>query len=133
MRALIDSLRTRITDTTPYLAYFGEVTGTPDYPYVLLWSSPGQLASHTLSGPPDLSDSLGVTMVATTCEGVLSVAHHVRATLRGFAPDSDQWRVEPLRQPYDSQAIQPDRDVSLPHAGHPFFAVDLYRLEGTQR
>ena len=131
MRALIDSLKARIATATPYAAYFGEVDGTPDYPYVLLWTSTGQLEQHTLAGAADLSDRLGVTMVATTSEGVLSMSKHVRAALVGFKPDSDTWSVAALREPYDSQPIDRDRDVSLPNHGYPCFAVDLYRLHGT--
>lgn len=131
MRALIDSLKARIVQHATYPAHFGEVIGTPDYPYVLLWTSTGRLESNTLAGERDLDDRLGVTMVATTAEGVLAMSSHVRNALIGFEPDSSQWRVEALRHPYDSQNIDRDRDVALPNHGYPSFAVDLYRLQGT--
>lgn len=130
MRTLIESLQARIASVTPYTAYFGEVTGTPDYPYVLLWTSTGRLDQNLLAGGRDLSDRLGVTMVATTGIGVLEVASHVRPALVGFAPVSDLWRFEEFRPPFDSQDVQYDRDVSLPNHGYPCFAVDLYRLQG---
>jgi hypothetical protein len=133
MRALIDSLKDRIAAETVYTAYFGEVTGTPDYPYVLFWTSTGQLEANTLAGNRDLSDRLGVTMVATTGEGVLSMSVRVRRALVGFAPVSDQWLVEKLRDPFDSQPIDYDKDVALPNHGYPAFAVDLYRLQGTTK
>jgi len=133
VRTLIDSLKDRVTETTPYTAYFGEVTDTPNYPYVLLWTSTGRLEANTLAGEQDLSDRLGVTMVATTGEGVLAMSKHVRSALKGFAPASAQWLVEALRSPYDSQNVDFDRDVALPNHGHPAFAVDLYRLQGTPK
>lgn len=133
MRKLIDALKAHISETTPYTAYFGEVDDTPNYPYVLLWTSTGQLEANTLAGDRDLSDRLGVTMVATTSEGVLSMSTHVRRSLVGFAPESDQWSVEELRPPFDSQPIDRDRDVALPNYGYPSFAVDLYRLQGTTK
>ena len=130
MRKLVDSLKAQISEVSTYPTYFGEVEGTPDYPYVLLWTSTGQLETNTLAGDRDLSDRLGVTMVATTGEGVLSMSTHVRRALVGFAPASDQWVVEELRPPFDSQPIDRDRDVALPNHGYPSFAVDLYRLQG---
>ena len=130
MRKLIDSLKAQISEVSTYPTYFGEVEGTPDYPYVLLWTSTGQLETNTLAGDRDLSDRLGVTMVATTGEGVLSMSTHVRRALVGFSPASDQWVVEELRPPFDSQPIDRDRDVALPNHGYPSFAVDLYRLQG---
>lgn len=133
MRTLVESVTARIEDRTPYKAYFGEVTGTPEYPYVLLWTSPGALETNTLDGVRDLSDRLGVTMVATTGLGVLNVAQHVRTALTGFTPTSGQWLMEAFRPPFDSQPVERDRDVSLPNYGYPSFAVDLYRLNGTRK
>lgn len=131
MRTLIDSLINQIEAETPYEAHFGEVVGTPDYPYVLLWTSTGRLEQHTLGGDRDLTDRLGVTMVATASTGVLSMAPHVRRALKGFTPDSGQWVMQPLGDPYDSQNVDRDRDVSLPNHGYPAYAVDLYYLDGT--
>jgi|SRR5690625_3781794 len=133
MRALIDSLIERVQSETPYKAYFGEVTGTPQYPYVLLWTSTGKLEQNTLACEHDLSDRLGVTMVATTSQGVLSMSSHVRRALTGYQPESETWLVETLRPPYDSQPIERDRDVNIPNHGYPSYAVDLYRLAGTTR
>lgn len=133
MRQIIESLQARIADETPYTAYFGDVPEAPGYPYVLLWTSAGAVESNVLGGVRDLAEPLGVTMVATTSIGVLSASRHVRAALVGFAPASATWRVEALRPPYDSRAVQVDRDVILPGSGgsgHPAFAVDMYDLAG---
>ena len=134
MRQIIESLQARIADETPYTAYFGDVPEAPGYPYVLLWTSAGAVESNVLGGVRDLAEPLGVTMVATTSIGVLAASRHVRAALVGFAPESTLWRVEALRLPYDSRAVQVDRDVILPGSGgsgHPAFAVDMYDLAGT--
>lgn len=134
MRRIIESLQARIADRTPYTAYFGDADEAPDYPYVLLWTSAGALESNVLGGVRDLAEPLGVTMVATTPIGALAMGPHVREVLVGFAPASTLWRVEALRPPYESRAVQTDRDVTLPGSGgsgHPAFAVDLYDLAGT--
>lgn len=131
MRSIIESLQARISDRTPYTAYFGNVPEAPDYPYVLLWTSAGALESNVLGGLRDLAEPLGVTMVATTPIGTLAMGPHVRDALVGFAPTSATWRVEALRPPYDSRTVQLDRDVILPGRGHPAFAVDMYDLSGT--
>jgi len=131
VRQIIESLQARIADRTPYTAYFGDVPEAPTYPYVLLWTSAGSLESNVLGGVRDLAEPLGVTMVATTPIGTLAMGPHVRDALVGFAPATSAWRVEALRPPYDSRAVQLDRDVILPGRGHPAFAVDLYDLTGT--
>lgn len=133
MKTLIDSLKGHLQEQTGFDVYFGEVTGTPEYPYVLLWTSTGRLEQNTLAGDHDLSDRLGVTMVATTPNNVLTLSSYVRPALKGFTPDSQQWLMEAFRPPFDSQPITSDRDVALPNHGYPFFAVDLYRLNGTPK
>ena len=131
MRQVIEALKARISDRTPYTAYFGNADEAPDYPYVLLWCSPGALEVNVLGGVRDLAEPLGVTMVATTPIGALAMGPHVREAVVGFAPATSTWRVEALRPPYDSRAVQLDRDVILPGRGHPAFAVDMYDLAGT--
>lgn len=134
MKRLIDSLRSHITGQVGCGAYFIEVDDEqPAYPYVLLWTTVGSLESNTLDGSRDLWDRLGVTMVHTTSNNVLVLAQKVRAALTGFTPQSDTWRIEELRPPFDSQPIDRDRDVSIPGVGYPSFAVDLYRLAGTAK
>jgi len=133
MRQVVESLMQRVTDEAEYPCYFNEVEETPQYPYVLLWCTPGALDSVTLSGVSDLDESLGVTMVATSSIGVLAMASWVRQALYGFRPAADGWHMSPLSDPYDSRSIQVDRDVSLPGSGFPSFAVDLYSLAGTRR
>lgn len=131
MRQIIESLQARISDRTPYTAYFGNVPEAPTYPYVLLWSSAGGLETNVLGGVRDLAEPLGVTMVATTPIGTLAMGPHVRDAIVGFVPTSHLWRVDDFRPPYDSRTVQLDRDVILPGRGHPAFAVDMYDLTGT--
>ena len=132
MKRLIDSLRSHIAAEVGCGTYFTEVDDEqPTFPYVLLWTTAGSLESNTLDGSRDLWDRLGVTMVHTTANNVLVLSQKVRTALTGFTPRSDTWLVEELRPPFDSQPIDRDRDVAVPGVGHPFFAVDLYRLAGT--
>ena len=102
----------------------------PSYPYVLLWTSSGSLMQNTLAGDADLADRLGVTMVHTTANNVLTLAPRVRAALVGFTPDSATWRMEYLREPYDSRPVEYNRDVAIPGHGYPHWAVDMYYLNG---
>lgn len=132
MKTLIESIEARIA-SEGYQTYFVHVPDTPVYPYVMLWTGSGQLEPETLAGGRDLRDSLGVTMVSTFALGVLEMSKIVREALIGFRPVSESWNVAAMREPYDSQTVQPDRDVSLPGKGYPFFGVDLYELDGTPK
>ena len=133
MKALVDSLKARILAETGATAHFVTVDKAPSYPYVLLWTSTGQLEQNTLGGDTDLSDRLGVTMVHTTANNVLVFAPMVRAALVGWTPTSDTWAMEWFREPYDSRPVAVDSDVALPHVGTPHFAVDMYHLSGTTK
>lgn len=132
MRQVIASIEAQI-QAAGYPTHFGEVEQAPTLPYVLLWTSPGLLVDGALDGVRDLHDRLGVTMVATASRLVLDMAPLVRAALVGFMPESDAWLMQELRDPFDSQAVQIDRDVDFPKTGYRFFAVDLYRLDGTRK
>lgn len=132
MKTLIESIEARLA-SEGYGTYFVSVPDAPAYPYVLLWTGSGRLEASTLAGTRDLRDSLGVTMVSTFALGVLEMSKIVRDALVGFAPASDAWDVAEFREPYDSQVVQPDRDVALPGSGYPFYAVDLYALDGTPK
>lgn len=133
MREVVEALMGRVRDEAEYPCYFSQVEETPKYPYVLLWTSAGGLDTTLLSDDRDLSDRLGVTMVATSGVGVLAMAGYVREALVGFVPSSDRWRVDAMRPPFDSREVTVDRDVALPGTGDPCFAVDLYDLTGTRR
>jgi len=132
VKTLIESIKARL-EAEGYGTYFINVPDAPKYPYVLLWTGSGQLEVGPMDGTRDLRDTLGVTMVSTFALGVLEMSKIVRAALVGFAPASDTWSVAEFREPYDSQDIQPDKDVSLPEKGYPFFGVDLYALDGTPK
>jgi hypothetical protein len=109
--------------------YFADATGATDYPYVLLWASPGLLKAAEVDGvQDDLDELLGVTMVAATTDAVLSAVPKVRGCLLGKSPQVEGRFVQALRLE-DSQAVQPDRDVTIGQTNrHPSFAVDMLRL-----
>lgn len=130
MKALVQSVTDRLI-SAGLTAYWLEVPDKPAYPYVLLWSSGGNLATVTVCAERDhLSDRLGVTCVSQSALGVLDVVRRTRAALTGWSPASGSWHVQPLVV-VDSQQAQVDRDVVLPNTNrHPSYAVDLYRLLG---
>lgn len=135
MRAAIQSIQAKLAAGDAHggiTSYFIDVPPEADiaYPYVLLWVGSGDPDYVTLSGIQDLRDSLGVTMVATLPESCLDYSRRVRGLLKGFRPESDTWLVNELKV-FDSQTIQPDRDVTLPGTNrNPYFCVDLYRFSG---
>lgn len=136
MRAHIAAVRERLEELTfegragGDLVYAVDVPEgvAPAFPYFLVWSSTGRLVAGSLRDDRYLDDRVGVTVVALTPEGVWSAAAKARAALDGWTPTVDGQIVQPLRL-VDSQAVQPDRDVTLPNSNrHPYFGVDLYRL-----
>lgn len=136
MIGLLASIKGRIESAGKYVVYEGAVPGDipPAYPYVILWGTTTNHEVTELSGVRDLSDRLGVTMVAGSYKDVLKVASKVRNLLIGFTPVSDTWVVEELRPPYDSRPIEYDRDVQVPPVGgYPFYGVDMYHLYGTPK
>lgn len=107
-----------------YQTYYVDVPTKPAPVYVLLWGSSGVPSSEqAICGPDDLTDLLGVTVVAGTAYGVLTVRSQVRAVLDGAMP-AVAGRVVWLRL-FDSQNTQVDRDVT-PHVP---YGVDLYQLK----
>lgn len=103
--------------------YYVDADENPVPPYVLLWSSSGVApAEVSVAGSPDLTDQLGVTCVAGTPYGVLTLRQQVRDALDGAAP------VVPGRvvrlDLTDSRPTAVDRDVD-PHVP---YGVDLYLL-----
>ena len=120
---------TALLSHLPYQVYYGDVTGAPTYPYVLLWSTTGRMISDEVCGTQDdLNDLLGVTMVAVQPLAVLDVVRHVRAALIGKRPVVAGRHCQRLRL-FDAQNIRPDESVKLPNTNtHPVFGVDQYRL-----
>ena len=131
MKAHIDAIQARLAGGG-VVSYFGDVPDLPVFPYVLLWSGAGRRRSETLCGTrDDLSDTLGVTMVAATAPGALIFSETVRALLDDWAPTVPGRHCDELRS-YDSQPVVVDRNITLPDTDrHPAYIVDLYRLSST--
>ncbi|MFC5676070.1 hypothetical protein [Aeromicrobium endophyticum] len=109
--------------------HFGEAPGETNYPYVLLWASPGLLRAAELDGvQDDLDELLGVTTVAATSDAVLVAIGRVRGYLLGKSPQVEGRFVQALRLE-GSQRVQPDLDVTIGQTNrHPSFGVDMLRL-----
>lgn len=106
-----------------YATYYVDVPAKPAAAYVLLWGSSGTPSDETTLGrPDDLTDLLGVTCVAATAYGVLTVRSKVRSVLDCAQPNVPGRFVE--LHLFDSRDTQVDRDVT-PHVA---YGVDLYRL-----
>lgn len=107
--------------------YDTTVPVVPVLPYVLLWGTNGLPSTEALSGPVDVSDRLGVTMVAGSADGVRQVAALVRPVL-----DAGEWTTVGRHVEthlWDSQAITTDTDVVIPNTSvHPAYGVDVYTL-----
>lgn len=118
-------------------AYFVDVPDDRSFPYYLLWApggAPGQ--ERPLSSElDDISAALGVTSVAATPAGVLTVQAAGRALIapRGFGElTTASWRV--WLQLFDSRPVDVDRQETVPGTDlHPAFGVDLYRLTATPK
>jgi hypothetical protein len=129
VRDIVVALKVRLAPLG-YPVHYVEVPGAPTYPYLLLWSTTGRMAAHTLAGRRDfLDDTLGVTGVALSADGVLTVQKRQRALLDGHRLDADGWLMDELRLK-DAQQVQVDRDVEIPGAGYPKYGVDLYAISG---
>lgn len=104
-----------------------------DYPYVLLWGSPGD----EFSGEPDngsLADRVDgkefrfkATYVGANQDALSIVLKRCRAAWNRKAPTVAGYRCERLKQSslMDAQA---DIDVTLSSGNHPLFAVDEFVL-----
>lgn len=126
MRAVIAEIR-ELIEAEGFTTYFVNVPAKPEFPYVLLWSSAGRQATQALSGDDDhISDTLGVTYVATLAESVLDMAPLIRPVLDRAVFMTDEHAVW-LRL-HDSQTVRVDYDVSIPGQGNPVYAVDLFRV-----
>ena len=129
MSDAIGAIRALLEDAG-FPAAYGDATGVTQYPYVLVWSSPGLADSEiALSGAGGFEDLLGVTVADTTSANVLVTVPKVRAVLDRVVLDvPGLYAVLRLRHGY-GQPVQVDRSATLPDTNtYPSFAVDRYRL-----
>lgn len=134
MKAHVAALKVALT--TLYPTYFVDASGATSYPYLLLWTSPGRPGDEVAldDAQTDLDETFGVTHVAATPDGVLTMTQRVRDVL---TPGGHPGRLTVAGHAVwvrldDSRPIDVDRDVTIPATGrHPAFGVDLYRLTST--
>ncbi len=109
--------------------YTIEATGSPTYPYLLLWGLPGQLTADAVDGvQKTYSDLLRVTSVGATPEAAMEVRRLSRGLLLDQRPFVEGRFVHELRM-VDAMDVMPDRDVTMPQTNrHPAYGVDVYRL-----
>lgn len=112
------------------------VTGTPAFPYSLLWAPSGVLDGSTLDDArTDLDVSVGVTTAGVTADQVFIRAGMVRDVLVPPPGPLGDLTVAGRRvwlRHEDSRPVQVDRDVTFGSTNaHPLFAVDTYRLIST--
>jgi hypothetical protein len=131
VRAHLDAVKALLAPAGMPVHYI-EVLGAPTYPYVLLWTGSGRWVGAALCAQRiDLDDTLGVTVVHLTAEGVLSKQAIVRGLLDDAVPAVPGRHVDELRQT-DSQRIAVDREVVVPPTNtFPKYGVDLYALSST--
>lgn len=112
----------------PRRFYLGDVDGTPQYPYFVIWASVGALEDISQDGRQDaINDTFGVTGSAATYGDVMDLQRVARSKLIGTRLNVPGWSTAELRL-VDSQPVQVDRDVRMPNGRFPSFGVDLYRL-----
>jgi hypothetical protein len=134
MRAHVEALKVALA--TLYPVHLIDASGVTSFPYLLLWGSfatpGGEVGLH--DAQTDIVDLFGVTSVAATPEGVLTVRQRVRGVL---TPGGRPGRLNVAGHAVwvrleDSRPIDVDRDVTIPTTGrHPAFGVDMYRLTST--
>lgn len=136
MKALVEALKAACA-AAGLEAYFVDpvkyVDGkpvTPPMPYVLLWLGSGRPATEDSVAPSGvLEDDLGVTSVAGTPEGVLTVQGRARAVLAPYAAGVVVGGRLVTLSLYDSRPVQVDRDAAPTGTGrYPAYGVDLYDL-----
>lgn len=128
MRAHLDAAKA-LLENIGYDVHIGDVPGSATYPYVLLWSSAGNLVSPTMCGEQsELNDLMYVTMTAATAPAALFMAPTIRQALMGARLAVPGRFVQPLRHA-GSTRVQADQQVTLPKPNrHPSYVVDSYRV-----
>lgn len=133
MNEAITAIRAALT-AAGVTNYYVDAPSDRTYPYALVWSSAGRPdIEAAVVESSAFSDDVGVTVVAASPEGVLTVTGRVRAALAPFEAGSVTvaGRVTYLSR-YDSRPVQVDRDVTITNTNrHPAFGVDMYRLVST--
>lgn len=109
--------------------HFVEASGSPSYPYMILWGLPGQLSADAIDGGQRvISDLLRVTHVGATPEAVMELRRLSRPLLMQSRPIVTGRTVHELRM-LDATDVMIDRDVNMPQTNrHPAYGVDVYRL-----
>lgn len=108
------------------------------YPHVVLWSDPGWEFSgnepgwdHSLRDEPDaLELNIRATYTGLTKESAAVVLSRTRAALNRARPLVAGWACSRLGQA-PLMGIQADKTIQVGH-GHPYYAVDEYRLIATK-
>lgn len=126
LKAALVAAGLRVYDTTV------PSSAAVQYPYVLLWSSPGRMTSVSLAGQRTaLDDTFGATTVGITPEQVRLAAKTARAVMDGLEPGVLAGQhVDEVRL-FDSRPIAPDRDFPLVGGSYPMTGVDIYRVSST--
>lgn len=131
MIAEIAAIRAAL-DTAGIANHYGDAGASPAYPYALVWSGSGiPTTDASVSALGDFEDSVGITSVAGTPDGVLIMRQAVRDAIAGFAPATVSGRLVWLTLT-DSLPVTVDRDVTITATSrHPAYGVDLFRLVST--
>ncbi|TDE02836.1 hypothetical protein [Jiangella asiatica] len=109
--------------------YDGQVPKEPTFPYVVLWTTPGDRTAPALSNEhTQFETRLYTTYAGASADAVRFVADKVSGTLLDVRPivaGRSCWKLATLY----SEPIRQDSDVTLPGTNlHPMYGVDVWRL-----
>lgn len=109
--------------------YDGQVPGSPRYPYVVLWTAPGDRPAPTLDNQHvDFDTRLHTTYVGGNTDAARIVLGKVETALLDVRPvvaGRTCWKLAKLY----SEPIRQDQDVTIPGTSlHPMYGVDVWRL-----
>jgi hypothetical protein len=115
--------------------YMWSVPGTPAYPYVVLWGSPGDESSGGTNDGESLDATrmdvfetrIRATYAGVNGDSMLIVCRNVRAALNRKTPTVAGWKPGKLRQASLMDA-QPDTSITFSNGTHPVYAVDEFSL-----
>lgn len=121
------------TVSSPSMAlYDGQVPGDPRFPYLVLWTAPGDRPAPTLDNSHVQFDTrLHTTYVGGNAAAVRIVLAKVETALLDVRPTvagRSCWKLTKLF----SEPIRQDEDVTIPGTSlHPMYGVDVWRLAST--